>query len=50
MYMCVCVQVVRAVRKEGYDGNDHGEPPQWSFTGSLLYSIIVITTIGLYAH
>ncbi|OQR71654.1 potassium channel subfamily K member 10-like [Tropilaelaps mercedesae] len=39
-------QVVRAVRKEGYDGNDHGEPPQWSFTGSLLYSIIVITTIG----
>lgn len=39
------VTVVQAVRKEGYDGKEDAQL-QWSFTGALLYSIIVITTIG----
>lgn len=37
--------LVHAMKIEGYDGIDGGEP-QWSFSGALFYSIIVITTIG----
>uniref|UniRef100_T1DCH5 Putative voltage-activated potassium channel n=1 Tax=Cupiennius salei TaxID=6928 RepID=T1DCH5_CUPSA len=39
-------QLVKAMRKDGYDGNEDTDNLQWSFSGALLYSIIVITTIG----
>lgn len=40
------MNMVKAMRKEGYDGNENTDNLQWSFSGALLYSIIVITTIG----
>lgn len=33
-------------KKTGWDGQDGRVDPQWSFAGSLLYSVTVITTIG----
>ena len=36
------------MKSENYDGTVHkeDEPTQWSFTGSLLYSVTIVTTIG----
>lgn len=39
--------VVAAAKLEGYDGKDVFDAErQWSFSGALLYSVTVITTIG----
>lgn len=39
--------VYLATKNEGWDGKNDGESDlQWSFAGSLLYSVTVITTIG----
>lgn len=41
-------EFLNAVKNKGYDGSEELSKTslQWSFSGSLLYSIIVITTIG----
>ncbi|XP_060556847.1 TWiK family of potassium channels protein 9-like [Ruditapes philippinarum] len=45
-------KVVLEAKKNGWDGaegDDDVVPPQWSYAGSLLYAVTVITTIG-YGH
>lgn len=39
-------QILKAMKEDGWDGFESDDKPQWSFTGALFYSIIVITTIG----
>ena len=42
--------VVKATKEEGYDGKEVDDAErQWSVSGALLYSITVITTIGIFA-
>ncbi|CRK91726.1 CLUMA_CG005361, isoform A [Clunio marinus] len=39
--------ILKAMKEEGWDGYEpDANKTQWTFTGSLFYSIIVITTIG----
>jgi len=38
--------ILKAMRKDGWDGSENTNELQWSFFGALFYSIIVITTIG----
>lgn len=37
-----------AMTKDGWDGIEDDNNLQWTWTGALFYSIIVITTIGKY--
>ncbi|KAJ8917300.1 hypothetical protein NQ315_002318, partial [Exocentrus adspersus] len=39
--------LLKAMTKDGWDGEEDENIVQWSFTGALFYSIIVITTIGM---
>ncbi|KAK9884346.1 hypothetical protein WA026_005296 [Henosepilachna vigintioctopunctata] len=41
--------LIKAMTKEGWDGEEDENIVQWTRTGSLFYSIVVITTIG-YGH
>ncbi|CAB3255000.1 unnamed protein product [Arctia plantaginis] len=38
--------ILLEMKVHGWDGNESIESIQWTFTGALFYSIIVITTIG----
>jgi hypothetical protein len=38
--------LIKAMRKSGWDGSEEVDNLQWTFAGALFYSIIVITTIG----
>ncbi|XP_064540070.1 zinc finger CCCH domain-containing protein 13 [Drosophila montana] len=42
-------QIMTAIKADGWDGDEDVRKSQWTFAGSLFYSIIVITTIG-YGH
>ncbi|XP_037940681.1 uncharacterized protein LOC119673472 [Teleopsis dalmanni] len=42
-------QILTAMKTDGWDGDEDVTKSQWTFAGSLFYSIIVITTIG-YGH
>ncbi|XP_069956089.1 potassium channel subfamily K member 18 isoform X2 [Cherax quadricarinatus] len=41
--------LIRAIKNDGWDGEEDLETQQWTFAGALFYSIILITTIG-YGH
>lgn len=38
--------LLKAMTKDGWDGEEDADKIQWTITGALFYSIIVITTIG----
>lgn len=38
--------LLKAMTKDGWDGEEDAEKVQWTITGALFYSIVVITTIG----
>ncbi len=39
-------RILNAIRVEGWNGSENEDKIQWTFAGSLFYSIVCITTIG----
>jgi Ion channel len=39
-------ELLWSIKHLGWDGTENNEANQWTFSGALFYSIIVITTIG----
>ena len=48
IFMKFQIRVYKSVKENGWDGADSTEDgdQQWSFAGSLLFAVTVITTIG----
>jgi hypothetical protein len=42
------MDLLKAMTNQGWDGTEDEKANQWTFSGALFYSIIVITTIGEY--
>ena len=41
-------EILNAMKVKGWDGIEDINTTQWTFSGALFYSIIVITTIGMF--
>ncbi|KAH8862031.1 Potassium channel subfamily K member 18 [Schistosoma japonicum] len=42
-------QIVIAIKDEGWNGSEHNDEFNWTFEGSILFAVTIITTIG-YGH
>ncbi|KAK4469898.1 hypothetical protein MN116_007403 [Schistosoma mekongi] len=42
-------QIVIAIKDEGWNGSEHNDDFNWTFEGSILFAVTIITTIG-YGH
>ncbi|CAH8486814.1 unnamed protein product [Schistosoma turkestanicum] len=42
-------QIVTAIKDEGWNGSEHTDDFNWTFEGSILFAVTIITTIG-YGH
>ncbi|CAH8501465.1 unnamed protein product [Heterobilharzia americana] len=42
-------QIVIAIKDEGWNGSEHTDDLNWTFEGSILFAVTIITTIG-YGH
>lgn len=47
---CFEGKILTAMKTDGWDGIDDLDQYQWTLSGALFYSIIVITTIGMYKN
>ena len=42
--------LIESMKKKGWDGSEETDKVQWTLAGALFYSIILITTIGMFSH